>query len=159
MSDDVRARAEALLGALEDTRYHGIEIGALGDPMRALRAALAAEAADASASPVDATTVAPATGDAAAVREACAKLCDEVAAEDTADEREADDAGDDQLSAMARESVRTATYLAETIRALPLPAPATAVVGSVSDQGPDEGPARVEEARSDDRPAKGQGGV
>lgn len=41
MSDDVRARAEALLAALSDTRYHGIEIGTLGEPMRALRAALA----------------------------------------------------------------------------------------------------------------------
>lgn len=39
---DLRDAAKEMLEALSDTRYHGIELGALGDPMRSLRAALAA---------------------------------------------------------------------------------------------------------------------
>ena len=39
-SESIEAAARALLEALSDTRYHGIDIGTLGEPMRALRAAL-----------------------------------------------------------------------------------------------------------------------
>jgi hypothetical protein len=70
VSDDVRARAEAQLRAV----IEAMDDPAIGDIVRALpecerlRAALAAEAADASASPVDATAVAPATAQPGAVR-------------------------------------------------------------------------------------------
>ncbi len=192
MSDDVRARAEAQLRAV----IEAMDDPAIGDIVRALpecerlRAALAAEAADASASPRLAVAPAtaqpvawvvmgnrgtrrsppylsredaercvmeldrgeflediaqtphrvvplyaappPATGDAAAVREACAALFDPLTT-DVEIRRK-----------LGREGMKEA---AAAIRALPLPAPATAVVGSVSDQAPDEGSSRVEEAR------------
>jgi phage baseplate assembly protein gpV len=89
----------------------------------------------------------PATGDAAAVREACAKACDRLIARyDKAP------GAHEAYGAYTHVAHRAAVRLcAAAIRALPveatLPAPATAVVGSVRDQGPDEGSARVEEAR------------
>lgn len=54
----------------------------------------------------------------AEVIEECARVCDKAAAESRDDERKADRADDDELSALACEAKRTATYLAETIRAL-----------------------------------------